>query len=40
MYSFMDSKENISNTIELQWLEHLWNNKNVFERGDVRAIEC
>ena len=26
-------------TIELQWLEHLWNHENVFETGVVRAIE-
>ena len=27
-------------TIELQWLEHLWNHKNMFETKVVRANEC
>ena len=27
----------LSNTVELQWLEHLWNNENMFEAGVVRA---
>ena len=27
-------------TEELQWLEHLWNNKNMFETGIVRVNEC
>ena len=27
-------------TVELQWLEHLWNHKNMFETGVVRANEC
>ena len=26
--------------VELQWLEHLWNHKNMFEMGVVGAIEC
>ena len=26
-------------TVELQWLEHLWNDENMFETGVVRAIE-
>ena len=26
-------------TDELQWLEHLWDYKNMFETGVVRAIE-
>ena len=26
-------------TVELQWLEHLWNHKNMFETGVVRANE-
>ena len=36
-------KENIRkgiNTVELQWLEHLWNHENMFEKGVVRANEC
>ena len=27
-------------TVELQWLEHLWNHENMFETGVVRASEC
>ena len=27
------------NTVKLQWLEHLWNHKNMFETGVVRANE-
>ena len=27
------------NTVELQWLEHLWEYENLFETGVVRAIE-
>ena len=27
------------NTVELQWLEHLWDYENLFETGVVRAIE-
>ena len=29
-----------SRTVELQWLEHLWNHENMFETGVVRANEC
>ena len=25
-------------TVELQWLEHLWNHKNMFETGEVRVM--
>ena len=28
------------NTVELQWLEHLWDHENMFETGVVRANEC
>ena len=28
-----------SNTVELQWLEHLWDHQNMFETGVVRANE-
>ena len=31
-------KQRIS-TVELQWLEHLWDYENVFETGVVRANE-
>ena len=27
-------------TVELQWLEHLWNHKNKFDTWVVRADEC
>ena len=27
-------------TVELQWLEHLWNHENMFETGVLRANEC
>ena len=27
-------------TVELQWLEQLWNNQIMFETGEVRANEC
>ena len=26
-------------TVELQWLEHLWDYENLFETGVVRAID-
>ena len=29
-----------SNTVELQWLEHLWDYENMFETWVVRANEC
>ena len=28
------------NTVELQWLEHLWNHENMFQIGVVQANEC
>ena len=28
------------NTVEVQWLEHLWNHENMFETGVVRANAC
>ena len=27
-------------TVEFQWLEHIWNNENIFQSGAVRANEC
>ena len=27
-------------TVELQWLEHLWDQENMFETGVVQANEC
>ena len=27
-------------TVELQWLEHLWDHENMFETRVVRANEC
>ena len=29
-----------TNTVELQWLEHLWDHENMFETGVVRAYKC
>ena len=31
---------NEMNTVELQWLEHLWNHENMFEIWVVRANKC
>ena len=28
------------NTVELQWLGHLWNHENILEIGEVRTNEC
>ena len=33
-------KKAFTNTVELQWLEHLWNQENMFETGLVGANEC
>ena len=30
----------VVNTVEFQWLEHLWSHENMFETGVVRANEC
>ena len=30
----------LGNTVELQWLEHLWDYENKFETGIVRANDC
>ena len=30
----------VSTTVELQWLEHVWNHENIFETGVVRGNEC
>ena len=38
IYQFVSKEKGY--TVELQWLEHLWNHKNVFESGVVRANEC
>ena len=32
--------ETFKHTVELQWLEHLWNHENKFETGVARANEC
>ena len=32
-------KEPNLHTVELQWLEQLWNHENMFKRGVVRATE-
>ena len=30
----------LSHTVDLQWLEYLWFDENMFETGVVRANEC
>ena len=35
-----DGKGLMGNTVELQWLEHLWNHENKFETWIIRAKEC
>ena len=34
-----DVDDSLPYTVELQWLEHLWNHENMFETGVVRANE-
>ena len=36
----MKHNSTVLNTVELQWLEHLWNHENKFGIGVVRANEC
>ena len=31
--------DEVAETVELQWLGHLWNTENMFETGVVRANE-
>ena len=33
------SKTGFSNTVELQWLEHLWDHKKLFEAWVVQVTE-
>ena len=33
---FLKHLSSIITTVELQWLEHLWNHENMFETGMVR----
>ncbi|MEW8487794.1 MAG: hypothetical protein AB2705_21650, partial [Candidatus Thiodiazotropha sp.] len=35
-----ESPEKLQYTVELQWLEHLWNHEIMFETRVVRANEC
>ena len=35
-----DVDDSLPYTVELQWLEHLWNHENMFETGVVRANVC
>ena len=35
-----DVDDSLPFTVEIQWLEHLWNHENMFETGVVRAKEC
>ena len=37
---YSDSCGNSRDTVEHQWLEHLWNHENMFGTGVVRANEC
>ena len=37
--SILVQVQSCSVTVELQWLEHLWNRENIFETGIVRASE-
>ena len=32
--------DRVGTTVELQWVEHLWDYENMFETGVVRANEC
>ena len=34
------SKTTSACTVDLQWLEHLWDHENIFETVVVRANEC
>ena len=36
---FKDYLVTLGYTVELQWLEHLWDYENLFETGVVRANE-
>ena len=35
-----DVNDSLPCTVELQWLELIWNHENIFETGVVRAKEC
>ena len=39
-YSKLDIHVPCLHTVELQWLEHLWNHENMFETEVDRANEC
>ena len=39
MNVILSTQAKLANTIELQWLEHLWDHANKFETGVVRANE-
>ena len=34
------NKKHLVITVELQWLEHLWNHENMLETGVVRGSKC
>ena len=36
----MTLRNRFGNTVELQWLDYLWDHENKFETGVVRANEC
>ena len=39
-FSHIHLSNNLLTTVELQWLEHLWDHENWFKTGVVRANEC
>ena len=40
VYLYKQAKIDLTYTVELQWLEHLWDHENMFETGVVPANEC
>ena len=40
IYTFPCMNLKHQHTVELQWLEYLWNHKNMLETGVVRTNEC
>ena len=40
LWAIEPSVDYFHDTVELQWLEHLWDHENKFETRVVRANEC
>ena len=40
MQAFVSCPKMLTDTVERQWLEHLWYHENMFETEAVRANEC